>query len=191
MTTNTEVIPTLDKFKPILAEKLKVGKDVTGLHFRNDKGSVGTIIAGLGPHGKLRASMTCIEGGPDHIRERSDWHQCAVSPEKSKSRKPTGLGKSLQTADGVRFRLQVVLPTDTAEVVLAKNANNLAFEQAKVARDAAAIKAKEEKAAARKAAKEAKRVERQAAKDAERAQVLKTSTEKLKEYAASVGVATK
>lgn len=191
MTIDTEQVMTLDELKPILAEKLKKGESVVGLKFRNAKGSVGTIIDGLGPHNKLRASMTCVEGGPDHVRERSDWFQCSVSPEKAKPHKAGGVntGKSMQT-NGTTFRIQNILVTDTPEVFAAKTANNLAFAEAQAARVAAVATAKAEKAAARKAAQETKRAERQATKDAERAQVLKVSTEKLKEYAASVGVVT-
>jgi len=54
--------------------------------FVSQTGSTGEILPELSARGKVQARMTCTEGGPDHVREVSDWHQCGKSPEKSKKK---------------------------------------------------------------------------------------------------------
>lgn len=68
-----------------MAEAKKLG--TAGLKFRSPTGAVGTVLADRSPKGKLRAELTCTAGGPNHIREVSDWHQCGVSPEMKKGKK--------------------------------------------------------------------------------------------------------
>ena len=82
---NNHIMKLDDDFKKLVDSKLKAGEPVEGMTFINKKGSVGTILPGLSVKGKLLASMTCVLGGPNHVRERSDWFQCSVSPEKAKT----------------------------------------------------------------------------------------------------------
>lgn len=187
-----ETVKTLNEMKPVIDAALKAGQPVAGMQFVNDKGSVGTILPGLSARGKLQASMTCVEGGPDHTRERSDWHQCYLSPEKAKN-KPRktggpGTGKSMRTEDGTLLRFQEILPSDSAEIVAVKEQNNIAFEAAKAARSNAEASAKATKAADRKSRLEARREERRLAKEAETALKLAEGARKLQEYAASLNV---
>jgi len=188
-----ETVKTLNEMKPVIDAALKAGQPVAGMQFLNDKGSVGTILPGLSARGKLQASMTCVEGGPDHIRERSDWHQCYLSPDKAKN-KPRktggpGTGKSMRTEDGTLLRFQEIFPADSAEIQAVEEQNNIAFEAAKAARASAEASAKATKLADRKSKLEARREERRLAKEAETAAKLAEGAKKLQEYAASLNVA--
>jgi ferric-dicitrate binding protein FerR (iron transport regulator) len=134
--------------------------------------------------------MTCIEGGPDHIRERSDWHQCYLSPEKSKN-KPRktggpGAGWSRRLNDGTLIRFQDITPSDSAEIVAAKESNNRAFEAAQALKHQSDLDAKAEKDEARKALKEIKAQARRQEKEAEVAAKLAAGVQKLREYTASL-----
>lgn len=187
-----ESVKTLGEMKSVIDAAIKAGQSVAGMQFVNEKGSVGTILPGLSSRGKLQASMTCVEGGPDHIRERSDWHQCYLSPEKAKN-KPRktggpGTGKSMRTEDGTLLRFQEILPSDSVEIQNVKTQNNVAFEAAKLARSNAETAAKATKAADRKAKLEARREERRLAKEVETAAKLAEGAKKLEEYAASLNV---
>ena len=183
-------VKSVEVVKAEVDAKLKAGESVAGMQFVNSKGSVGTILPTLSLRGKLQASMTCIEGGPDHIRERSDWHQCYLSPEKAKN-KPRktggpGTGKSMRTEDGTLLRFQEVLPTDTEEIVALKLQSNEAFEAAKLARQQVEADAKAAKQAARKAKQEEARTTRAAAKAAENAAKLAKSVALIESYNASL-----
>jgi hypothetical protein len=74
---------------------------LAGMKFTTPLGSKGVILSERSEKGKLRAELTCIKGGPNHIREQSDWHQCAVSPEmkKGSGRKPAAKKATAQVID--------------------------------------------------------------------------------------------
>ncbi len=186
-----ESIRSVEVVKAEVDAKLKAKESVAGIQFVNAKGSIGTIMEALSARGKLQASMTCVEGGPDHIRERSDWHQCYLSPEKAKNKpRKTGgpnTGMSLRTPDGTLLSFKAVVEGDSDEVKAAKELNNEAFAAAKTARDAAEASEKTNKAALRAQKQEEARVARKALKDAETAKAFKDSATKLKEYAESIG----
>ncbi len=183
-------IKSLNVVKTEVDAALKAKQPVAGMKFVNEKGSVGTILPDLSLRGKLQASMTCVEGGPDHIRERSDWHQCYLSPEKAKNKpRKTGgpnTGKSMRTDEGTLLRFQDILETDSDEVKALKEQNNVAFGEAKAARDAMEAVEKQNKTAQRQAKAEADRVARKALKDAEQAKKLAEGAKTIAEYAASV-----
>ena len=186
-----DTIESVEVVKAAVDVRLKNKESVAGMQFVNAKGSVGTILAELSGRGKLQASMTCIEGGPDHIRERSDWHQCYLSPEKAKNKpRKTGgplTGKSMRTEDGTLLRFLEPAEGDTEEMLALKEQNNTAFEAAKAARAAAEGVEKANKLAARQAKQEEARAARLAAKQAEAAQKLKDGAATIAEYAASIG----
>lgn len=183
-------VQSLDVVKQLVDQKLKLKESVAGMMFVNAKGSIGTILAELSPRGKLQASMTCVEGGPDHIRERSDWHQCYLSPEKAKNKpRKTGgpnTGKSLRTNDGTLLHFQDILETDGDDVKALKEQNNIAFNQAKAAREALIAKEKADKAAARTAKQEADKAARAEVKRQENAAKLAQSAKVLQDYAKSI-----
>ncbi len=186
-----ESIRSVEVVKAEVDAKLKTKESVAGMQFINSKGSVGTILEALSGRGKLQASMTCVEGGPDHIRERSDWHQCYLSPEKAKNKpRKTGgpnTGMSLRTPDGTLLSYKAIVEDDSDEVKAAKELNNEAFATAKMARDAAEAVEKTNKVTLRAQKQEEARQVRKAAKDAETAAAFKASASKLKEYADSIG----
>lgn len=186
-------IKSLNEVKVEVDAKLKAKESVAGMQFVNAKGSVGTILPELSGRGKLQASMTCIEGGPDHIRERSDWHQCYLSPEKAKSKpRKTGgpnTGKTMRTEAGVLLRFEEFAEGDTEEMRSLKEANNLAFNDAKAAREAADIADKQNKLAARQVKQEEAREARKLIKLAEQKQKMIEGAKKIQEYAASLGAA--
>lgn len=184
-------VKSLAEVKVIIDARLKAKEPVAGLQFVNEKGSIGTILEALSARGKLQASMTCVEGGPDHIRERSDWHQCYLSPEKAKSKpRKTGgplTGKSMRTEDGTLLRFLEAAEGDTQEMKELKEQNNVAFEAAKAARAAAEDVEKGNRLAARQAKQEEARAARLAVKQAEAALKLKNGAATIAEYAASIG----
>ena len=185
-----EEIKPLSVVKTEVDAALKAKQPVAGMKFINEKGSVGTILPELSLRQKLQASMTCVEGGPDHIRERSDWHQCYLSPEKAKNKpRKTGgpnTGKSMRTEAGVLLRFEDILEGDTDEVKALKEQNNIAFGEAKAARDAMEASEKQNKLAARQAKQESDRAARKVLQDAEKAKKLAEGAKTIAEYAASV-----
>lgn len=83
-----------------------------GLRFRAPTGATGTVLEERSPKGKLRAELTCIKGGPNHIREVSDWHQCGVSPEmkkKAKKKAKVTVEQTVEQAEAVRVELEAKL----------------------------------------------------------------------------------
>lgn len=183
---------TVEEAKVLVDANIKAGKPVAGIQFQNARGSVGTILPDLSVRGKLQATMTCTAGGPDHVRERSDWHQCYLSPEKAKSKpRKTGgpnTGMSMRLADGTLLRMETILDTDSDELKAAKQANNDAFLAAKDARDTAEANAKAEAAANRQAALDATRAAKAAEKELKRIATLKERAERIKKVAEEMGV---
>lgn len=63
-----------------------------GLQFmaRNSKGEqvLAVVHAELSKRGKVCATLKDLDGGPDHVREQSDWHQSLRAPKKSKNGAP-------------------------------------------------------------------------------------------------------
>ena len=78
---------TMDEAKKLLkANKGPIG----GLQFYATNGTdqtLATVLPDLSPRGKVQAILKCLAGGPDHIREQSDWHQALRSPEMAKKSK--------------------------------------------------------------------------------------------------------
>lgn len=113
------------------AKKFKV----PGMKFKAPTGSIGTVLEETSSRGKLQASLTCTAGGPDHIREVSDWHQCGVSPEmKKKSKKKSGgsttiaAGNVTTNAEEVRRQLEEKLAAAKAQVAAQTPTEDAALE---------------------------------------------------------------
>lgn len=108
---------TLEEAKAIAK---KDGVKAAGLKFFVEKtGSLGEILPTLSAHGKVQARMTCNMGGPDHIRENSDWGQCGTSPEMKKSKKPAKTStQTVAEAEKVRAKLKEDLEKAQAEAGL-------------------------------------------------------------------------
>ena len=86
---NPETIYSMKEAKDLLdANK---GQPLPGLQFyaENKAGekTLAVVLPTLSSRGKVIASLKCLAGGPDHIRERSDWHQALRSPESRKTPK--------------------------------------------------------------------------------------------------------
>jgi hypothetical protein len=108
MSTDTNVI-VLES----LSKKEKANLPAGTRFFVQRTGSYGTVLADPSGRGKKRAEMTCTLGGPNHIREISDWHQCGVSPEMKKAPKKAKKAESsvdtIAAAEAVRAELEAKL----------------------------------------------------------------------------------
>src|SRR3990167_4951555 len=84
---NPEQIYTLAEAKALLKQnKGPLG----GLRFYATNGREQTLAVCLpevSSQGKIQATLKCLAGGPDHVREVSDWHQSLRSPEAKKASK--------------------------------------------------------------------------------------------------------
>lgn len=103
VTFDAEKVYTLTEARELLdANK---GEPLGGLQFyaENKAGekTLAVVLPGLSNRLKVRASLKCIAGGPDHIRERSDWHQSLRSPEMSKktAKKTVAVGAPAPAAE--------------------------------------------------------------------------------------------
>lgn len=83
-TTNTNVLPKQRLDGEVTLVEAKKDPKAGTKFYVEQTGSHGVILEERSNRGKLQARMTCTLGGPDHVREVSDWHQCGVSPEKKK-----------------------------------------------------------------------------------------------------------
>lgn len=74
---------------PEVKQLFKTGAKPGGQQFKNEKDSVGTVLAEASGRGKLQADMSCTEPGCTnlHRREVSDWHQCYRCVDHSKPSK--------------------------------------------------------------------------------------------------------
>lgn len=125
--------PDADGYYTMEAAK-KVG--LAGMKFTTPLGSKGVILAERSEKGKLRAELTCIKGGPNHIREQSDWHQCAVSPEMKKgSSKPKKAKVESQATDAVTQEQNPEQVIANAESIRAKLQARLAEARARASMD--------------------------------------------------------
>jgi hypothetical protein len=91
-TTNTTTVVVLEDLTPKERSKMTPGTKF----FVRRTGSYGTVLAQTSVKGKKLAELTCTAGGPNHIREQSDWHQCGVSQEMKKTVKKA---KKTETVD--------------------------------------------------------------------------------------------
>lgn len=81
-----ETVYTMAEAKALLK---KAKAPIGGLKFfaQETKGGVLTgvkvlaeVLPELSPRGKIQAVLEDADGGPTHIREQSDWHQCMRAP---------------------------------------------------------------------------------------------------------------
>jgi hypothetical protein len=92
-TTKTQAVEfNLDRIYSLAEAKdmLKKNKGpIPGLKFyaENSRGekTLGVVLPDLSNRGKIQATLKCLDGGPDHVREISDWHQSLRSPKSKKS----------------------------------------------------------------------------------------------------------
>lgn len=118
MSDTTTTIKAVPQFTPdteglySMEAAKKLG--TAGLRFKAPTGAIGTVLPNKSAKGKLLAELTCTAGGPNHIREVSDWHQCGVSPEMKKKAKKKKVAStateattdSVAQAESVRKQLE-------------------------------------------------------------------------------------
>lgn len=177
----------------VVKEMIKQRREVAGVRFINQKGSIGTVLANLSSHGKRQAEMTCTTDGctETHVREQSDWHQCSSCRSHGKggvANKSTVNGGSVVDADGKRIVFMHILDTDDADTKQMKAQNNHNFnllrDKNRNEEEMRRKKAKED----RKAQIEMEREERALKAEENRKKDMQKNADLIRQYAAKMGL---